>query len=33
MTIYFYSTKGEYGCFSNFSSHPIKLKGKRWPTS
>ena len=31
--INFYSTTGEYGCFSNFSRHPITLKGKRWPTS
>ena len=31
--INFYSTTGEYGCFSNFSRHPIFLKGKRWPTS
>jgi len=32
-TINFYSTTGEYGCFSNFSRHAITLKGKRWPTS
>jgi N-glycosidase YbiA len=31
--IIFYSTAGEYGCFSNFSRHSIHLKGKRWPTS
>ena len=31
--INFYTTTGEYGCFSNFSRHPIFLKGKRWPTS
>jgi N-glycosidase YbiA len=31
--INFYSTAGEYGCFSNFSRHAIHLKGKRWPTS
>jgi ribA/ribD-fused uncharacterized protein len=31
--INFYSTTGEYGCFSNFSRHPIFLEGKRWPTS
>jgi ribA/ribD-fused uncharacterized protein len=31
--IHFYSTTGEYGCFSNFSKHPVFLKGKRWPTS
>ncbi|HEY1188618.1 MAG TPA: NADAR family protein [Gemmata sp.] len=32
-TIEFYSTTGEYGCFSNFSRHAVTLKGKRWPTS
>ena len=31
--IHFYSTAGEYGCFSNFSRHAVYLKGKRWPTS
>lgn len=31
--IHFYSTAGEYGCFSNFSRHPVFLKGKRWPTT
>ncbi len=31
--INFYSTVGEYGCFSNFSRHPVYLKDKRWPTS
>lgn len=31
--IKFYSTKGEYGCFSNFAAHPIIVDGKRWPTS
>lgn len=31
--IKFYSTKDEYGCFSNFAAYPIKLKGKTWPTS
>jgi N-glycosidase YbiA len=31
--IHFYSTKGEYGCFSNFSAHAVHLKGKVWPTS
>lgn len=33
MAINFYSTKGEHGCFSNFSRHPVFLKGKRWRTS
>jgi hypothetical protein len=32
-TINFYSTRGEYGCFSNFSRHPVQLKGETWPTS
>lgn len=32
-TIKFYSTKAEYGCFSNFSRHPVRLKGYTWPTS
>ena len=31
--INFYSTTGDYGCFSNFSRHTVFLKGKRWPTS
>ncbi len=31
--INFYSTTGEYGCFSNFSRHSVFLKGKRWPTT
>lgn len=31
--IRFYKTKGEHGCFSNFSKHPFKLKGHIWPTS
>ena len=31
--IHFYSTKDEYGCFSNFSAHPVRLKGKVWPTT
>lgn len=32
-TINFYSTKGPYGCFSNFSRHKVKLDGKLWQTS
>ena len=31
--IHFYSVGGEYGCFSNFSPHPVKLKDKTWPTN
>lgn len=33
MAIYFYGTKDQYGCFSNFSTHPVELNGNRWPTS
>jgi ribA/ribD-fused uncharacterized protein len=29
----FYSVSEEYGCFSNFSPHPIRRSGKTWPTS
>jgi N-glycosidase YbiA len=32
-TIYFYSTQGEYGCFSNFSPHGFELGGQYWKTS
>jgi N-glycosidase YbiA len=31
--IRFYSTKDDYGCFSNFACSPITLKGKTWPTA
>jgi ribA/ribD-fused uncharacterized protein len=31
--IHFYSTKAEYGYFSNFSAHPVRLKGRTWPTA
>src|SRR5262245_52470731 len=31
--IHFYSTTDEYGCFSNFSRHPVRLKGQVWPTT
>lgn len=31
--IQFYETTGPFGCFSNFSRHPISIDGKRWPTS
>jgi len=31
--INFYTTKDDYGCFSNFSRHPVKLKGYVWKTS
>jgi len=32
-TIRFYSVNAEYGELSNFAPYPIKLRGKRWPTS
>jgi len=32
-TIKFYHEVGEYGCFSNFSPHPLLLGGKSWPTT
>ena len=31
--INFYAVSDNHGCFSNFSPHPIRLKGKTWPTS
>jgi N-glycosidase YbiA len=31
--INFYSTRDEYGCFSNFSAHKIFLKEKSWKTT
>jgi N-glycosidase YbiA len=33
MPIYFYSTRDEYGCFSNFSRHGFELDGLWWMTS
>lgn len=32
-TIKFYKIGDAYGCFSNFSGHPITLEGRQWPTS
>lgn len=32
MTIYFYKVWQPYGCFSNFSLHPIEIEGTEWPT-
>ena len=29
----FYRTSDDYGCFSNFAAYPIRLDGKRWPTT
>ncbi|HEY9717102.1 MAG TPA: NADAR family protein [Trichormus sp.] len=31
--INFYSTKGEYGCFSNFARTPFVVHEKIWPTA
>jgi N-glycosidase YbiA len=31
--IHFYSTKAQFGAFSNFSAHRIFLKGKTWRTT
>ncbi|MCW6049798.1 NADAR family protein [Lyngbya sp. CCAP 1446/10] len=33
MTIYFYSTRSEYGSFSNFSRYGCELDGEYWPTT
>lgn len=32
MTIYFYKVCDTYGCFSNFSPHPIEMDGIPWAT-
>lgn len=31
--IEFWRTTDEYGCFSNFSAHPIEIDGRVWPTT
>jgi N-glycosidase YbiA len=33
MTIYFYTTVDEFGCFSNFSRHGFELDGQYWLTA
>ena len=33
MPIYFYSTRDDYGSFSNFSAHGFELDGEYWPTT
>lgn len=33
MTIYFYSTRDQYGEFSNFSAHGVTIDGKYYPTT
>jgi N-glycosidase YbiA len=32
LRIYFYKVAAPYGCFSNFSPHPIELSGHQWAT-
>jgi ribA/ribD-fused uncharacterized protein len=32
MTIFFYKVSEPYGCFSNFSPHPIQIAGTDWST-
>jgi ribA/ribD-fused uncharacterized protein len=32
MTIYFYKVSDPYGCFSNFSPHPIEIANQTWAT-
>lgn len=32
-TIYFYSANSEYGCFSNFSLHPVLIDGVLYKTT
>jgi hypothetical protein len=32
-TLRFYRVQDAFGCFSNFSPHPITLDGKEWPTT
>ncbi len=31
--ITFYSVSDDFGCFSNFSAHPLRIGAKLWPTS
>ncbi len=33
MAILFYRVNEPYGCFSNFSRHPIAIDGVTWPTT
>lgn len=33
MSIYFYKTSDEYGCFSNFAHYPFIVDGVTWHTS
>lgn len=31
--IHFYRVADDFGCFSNFSPHPVRMDGVLWPTS
>lgn len=31
--VHFYNTRGEHGCFTNFSRHVVEMEDKEWPTS
>lgn len=31
--IHFYSENADYGCFSNFSLHPVVIDGVTYPTT
>lgn len=31
--IFFYNENKDFGCFSNFSRHPVEIKGLVWPTT
>ena len=33
VTIKFYKTSAPYGCFSNFSKHPLAIGGRTWATT
>jgi len=33
LPIRFYAPAAPYGCFSNFSQHPVTIYGRVWPTS
>lgn len=32
-TINFYKTRDPFGCFSNFSRHPVTIDDQEWPTT
>jgi len=33
MPILFYRVNEPFGCFSNFSRHPVSIDGRTWPTT